>query len=185
MKNLLIETILSESNSMTFFHGGNLDDYQSFKSHKTGRYEFGVGLYLTTEPMVAERYSKGSRKLYIVTIAKGNDIDDSFLDYDKVVEFINKNVKSTLKKKLINICNDNKSNNKIPAYLLNNIIINNNAITSTKTGDFRNFLVSNNIDYEMVKNQFGYGDTTCVLYNTNKILNVERITMRDERFTKI
>ena len=65
----------SETNTMTFWHGGNLDDYnQGAINQKAGRYEYGPGLYLITKYSEAIKYAKGSRKLYKVTVEKGNNI---------------------------------------------------------------------------------------------------------------
>ena len=58
--------------TMTFWHGGNLDTSTDV-SHKTGRWEYGPGLYLTTQFDVVQKYAKGSRKLYRVVVEKGVD----------------------------------------------------------------------------------------------------------------
>ena len=102
IKNIIIseiQNILSENNStssptnnMTFWHGGNLDEYNEIISQKNGRYEFGAGLYLTTHYDTALKYSKGSRKLYLVTVEKGNDINNALLEPNIVKDFINSHI---------------------------------------------------------------------------------------------
>jgi hypothetical protein len=62
----------TEPNTMSLWHGGDLEGaYQETISHKKGRSEWGPGLYLTTHYGTAQKYSKGSRKLYMITIKKG------------------------------------------------------------------------------------------------------------------
>ena len=90
LKEMLIENIVtppSIPNTRNFWHGGNLSEYSDIIAQKNGRYEFGSGLYLTTQYDVAKKYAKGSRKLYIVTVELGTDIHDSVIDTTKAIDF--------------------------------------------------------------------------------------------------
>lgn len=158
-------------NTMNFWHGGNLDEYSDIIAQKNGRYEFGAGLYLITKYDIAKRYAKGSRKLYIVTVEKGNDIQDSFLDIEKCIDFVKTYVLVNKRKEIFSRLNEHNKDGKIKAYIFNNLIINHKAIKSSYTKYLRAFLVKNNIDYEIVNNAFGFGEDMMVLYNMNKIVN--------------
>ena len=174
-------------NSMNFWHGGNLDDYDDIIAQKNGRYEFGTGLYLTTSYEVASKYHKGNRKLYLVTVALGKEIHDATLDLEKAKQFINTYVLGSMRKLTWERLQRFNSNLKVPmegntikAYVFNNIIINNKAIKSSNTKFLRAFYVENGIDYEMVDNAFGWGEKMMVLYNMKKIVNTIVVKSTDK-----
>lgn len=181
-KNLLENIIIPPDipGTMNFWHGGNLDDYNDIIAQKNGRYEYGPGLYLTTHYGTAQKYSKGSRKLYLITIAQGQDITDSFLDINKVQDFIKMYVIGTMKKFIWEQIQKYIENGQIKAYIFNNIILNNKAIKSTTTQYLRTFYIDNGIDYEIVDNAYGWGEKMLVLYNMKKIVNVIQIKPGDK-----
>ena len=172
-KKLLSENTVtppSIPNTRNFWHGGNLSEYSDVIAQKNGRYEYGPGLYLTTQYDVAKKYAKGSRKLYIVTVALGNDIHDSFLETSKVIEFIKKYVIASKRKEMLYYIEKYNVDGKIKGYLFNNLILNHKAIKPSNTPMLRNFLVENGIDYEIINNAFGFGEDMMVLYNMKKIV---------------
>jgi len=169
-------------NTMNFWHGGNLDDYNDIIAQKNGRYEWGAGLYLITKYDVAAKYARGSRKLYIVTVEKGVDIDDALIDIEKAKQFVDTYVIKHLRKQIWERISNPKfvSDGKIMAYAFNNIILNEKAIKSTNTQYLRAFYVNNGIDYEVVDNPFGWGEKMLVLYNMKKIVNTIQIKPGDK-----
>jgi hypothetical protein len=162
-----------DSKVMYFWHGGNLDEYNDVIAQKSGRYEYGAGLYLTTELQVAIKYAKGSRRLYKIGVETGTEISDAVIDYDKIKLFIDKYViglkKGEVKERLSKYIIDGK----VKASYLNNIILNEKAIKPTNTYFLREFFVQNDIDYELVNNVYGWGETMMVLYNMNKIVDIQ------------
>ena len=92
---LLREVSISPSstpNTMSFWHGGRLDDaYEDSINQKKGRTEYGPGLYLTTHHGTARKYSKGSRRLYLLTVAKGNNADDITIPLEDMEKFVKEN----------------------------------------------------------------------------------------------
>jgi hypothetical protein len=184
-----VRKILSENHNveipdipgtMNFWHGGNLDNYDDIIAQKNGRYEYGPGLYITTSYDVATRYSKGSRKLYLVTIEKGKDIQDSYLSLDSVKDFMSKYVVSSKRKEiLLRLEKFTDGENMVPADVFNNNILNSKGIKSTNIRFLREFYVSNGIDYELVFNPFGWGEDMIVLYNMNKIVNTIQVKPGD------
>jgi hypothetical protein len=176
MKFIKLFETFDETEYMRFYHGGDLDDYKDFIPQKSGRYEYGAGLYLTTRLETAQKYSKGSRKLYMVSIKKGNDISDSYIDENKVLDFIKENVVRSKQTSILQYMKKYTENGKVDASVFNNLILNHKGIPSSKTNILREFLVSNNIDYEIVNNPFGFGsEVMLVLYNMDLILNYERL----------
>lgn len=167
-------------NTMNFWHGGNLDDYGDTVAQKNGRYEYGPGLYITTHYGTAQKYSKGSRKLYLITVEKGVDIHDATLDVDNVIKFISSFVIAGKRKEILGMMQKYFSNGKIRANTFNVILLNNKAIKPSNTINLRSFLVENGIDYEIVDNAFGWGEKMMVLYNMKKIANVIKIKPSDE-----
>jgi hypothetical protein len=188
IKNSLRKEILKEETiippdipgTINFWHGGNLDNYDDIIAQKNGRYEYGPGLYVTTHYNTAQKYSKGSRKLYLATIAEGKEISEAFLSMDAVKNFIKMYVIGTMKKYIYEQVQRYEENGQVKAYIFNNIILNNKAIKSTATKYLRSFYVANGIDYEIVDNAFGWGEKMLVLYNMKKIVNVIQIKPGDK-----
>lgn len=184
----VIKEVLSENeivppsipNTMNFWHGGNLDDYGDAIAQKNGRYEYGPGLYITTHYDTAKRYAKGSRKLYLVTVEKGVDINDAYLDEDKVRAFIKSYVIGSKRNLVLTRMEKYFENGQIKAHRFNVILLNNQAVKPSNTIHLRSFLVDNGIDYEIVINPFGWGEKMMVLYNMNKIVNVIKINPTDK-----
>lgn len=165
--------------TMNFWHGGNLNDYNDIIAQKNGRYEYGPGLYITTSYDVASKYSKGSRKLYLITVEKGKDIQDSFLSLGSVKSFIDKYVIGNKKKEIMMRLEKYVDGDMIPADVFNNIILNSKGIKSSNTRHLREFYIENGIDYEIVFNPFGWGEDMMVLYNMNKIVNTIQVKSGD------
>lgn len=167
-------------NTMNFWHGGNLDDYDDIIAQKSGRYEYGAGLYLTTHYDTAYKYSKGSRKLYLITVEKGVDINDAVLDYEPVKSFIQKYAVSSKRKEVFSRLERFNKDGKVKAYVFNNILINEKAIKPINTQELRKFLVSNGIDYEIVDNPYGWHEKMMVLYNMTKIVKTVIVKPSDK-----
>jgi len=169
----------STKETMTFWHGGNLDNYYDGVTHRAGHWEHGPGLYLTTQYDVVQKYAKGSRKLYKVIVEKGIDINDVYLPIDTVTEFVNKSVIKNKIKDVLEAIQRRERDNTINADTFLNIIINNNAIKNTNTNELRQFFVRNGIDYSIVDNAFGWGEKMMVLFNMTKIVKTERFKSTD------
>jgi hypothetical protein len=170
--------ITESTNTLTLYHGGRLDSgpEEDF-TPKKGRAQFSSGLYLTTHYGTAQRYAKGGRKLYRVTVEKGNDADDIIIPKEDCLEFVNRYcIKSKLKEVLFWI-------NKRPYIdgdIFINTIVNNDSLPSSKSGILRKFLVQHGIDYSVVDNAFGWHERMIVLFNLRKILNIEVIKPKDK-----
>lgn len=168
------------SSDMIFWHGGNLDGYNDIIAQKSGRYEYGPGLYATTHYDTARRYSKGSRKLYQITVERGNELNRSVIPLNSIISFINSFIMGKHKKEMIDAMNRYQVNGNVKAYLFLNNILNNKSIKPTYTKYLRQFLVDNGIDYEIVHNPFGWGESMIVIYNMKKIKSVKQFTAKDK-----
>lgn len=166
---------------MSFWHGGNLENsYADSISHKKGRFEFGPALYLSTHHGTAQKYSKGSRKLYHIVVKKGNDSRDINLDFDKVKQFVKQYIIKSKQKEVLSRYEKYVKENKLPTEIFSNVILNEDAIKPTNTNQMRTFLVENGVDYMMVSNAFGWGEIMLVLYNMKKIVSKEIVGPKDE-----
>lgn len=169
-------------NTLNFWHGGNLDEYNDVISHKKGRFEYGAGLYLTDSFEVVQKYAKGSRKLYLITVEKGNEINECKILKVKILKFIDrfviKSKKSLVLERLSRFLNDEALD--MDADTFNNTLLNLSAIKPSDTEHLRTFLIENGIDYELTSNIGGWGGKMMVLYNMDKIVNTIRITPKDE-----
>jgi len=167
-------------NNMQFWHGGDLDNYDDIIAQKNGRCEYGPGLYLTTHYDTAKKYAKGRRKFYLISVEKGNDINKSLLDIEKVKQFIFKYVIKSKQKEILQRVEKYNKENTIKGYIFNNILLNEKALSPRNTSNLRQFLIDNGIDYEIVDNPFGWGEKMMVLYNMKKIKDVRKITPNDK-----
>lgn len=175
----IIEIIEQEidKNVMRFYHGGNLDDIDSNYIFKTKKMEFGAGLYLTNDYRVVQKYTRGSRKLYLVEVYKGTDINDVELDFDLVIKFLKKLIGSNIAK-ILPYLEKRNENGKIEMIIVNNLLFNYNLVKGQKTRQLVNFYINNGIDYEITENSFGFGDKMMILYNTNKIKSIKKLNWR-------
>lgn len=165
--------------TMKFYHGGNLDFKSDYIINKKGRYEYGVGLYLTTSLEVAEKYAKGSRKLYEVIVSDGTQIKDVEIPLEQVTDFIKQNVLTKKRNEILNVISKYISNGKINASRLNTIILNYQAVPTSKINSLKELLLNNGVDYLIDHNTFGWGETTLVLFNMKKIISYKQISLKD------
>lgn len=176
--------LVRASKTLTLWHGGNLDYDQDSITHKGGRWEYGPGLYLITTYSIAMKYAKGSRKLYQVTISEGTDIKDVHLPMKDAKEFLKQHgTKSKLKdvfQRMDDLSARMKLADKIPAENFLIIIINEDAVKSSKANELRSFIVSHGIDYWIVDNAFGFTtNRMVVLFNSKRIVSKERMSGRE------
>lgn len=178
--------ILKESNSDTYqlYHGGSGLEY-SYKdtmSHSGGRWEHGPGLYLTNYWETANKYSKGSRKLYLVTIKKGIEDKDVRIPIEKIKEFVNDVVIKSKRKEVLSACDRvmlRMKNDDIHGDTLINIIINEDAISNTNTSKFQDFLIDCGIDCHIERSFGGRDEIVVVVINPKIIIKVEVIKNSD------
>lgn len=168
-----------------FWHGGNLDSFDDVISQKNGRYEYGPGLYLTTQFDVAQKYAKGNRKMYLISVVDGVDINNAVLPGEAVKEFIKSYVAGSKKKEIWERIQNYKVDEGFKAHNFHTIILNEKAIKPSNTSRLRQLYVDNGIDYEMVDNAFGWGEKMMVLFNMKKIaaVNILRPNQVPDKYT--
>ncbi len=166
--------------NLLFYHGGNLESLREFQSYRSNRQKYGTGLYLTSNYDVAKRYAKGNRKLYLVSVERGNDIENSFVTLSKLSDFMNSYFGKPATKKVLQFLSDRVENGRIPLFFVNNVLINSELIKPRNSGAWQEFLIQNGADYEIVENAFGYNDKMMVLYNIEKISSIKRIESSDK-----
>lgn len=154
----------SEAGTMSLWHGGNLDNLESFTTQKKGRYEYGSGLYLTTHYQTASKYSKGSRRLWLVTISKGNDGKTANLNMENVKTFVSNHIVKRKQPEILQRMEKYNKGGQISFDIFNNILLNEDALKSSETENLRRFIVDNGIDYISVSNAFGWGgNNDCIV----------------------
>jgi len=180
----LKEVIIAPSTTpgtISLWHGGRLDNaYDETISHKKGRWEFGPGLYLTSHYQTAQKYAKGSRRLYLITIAKGNDAKDTSIPIDKALIWCKDYVIRSKQAEVLGRLNKWVEHGEVKAYIFINVIINNDAIKNTDTAALRTFLVRQGVDYLTTDNAFGWHETMITLFNMAKIAEKKVVNPKDE-----
>lgn len=186
---LILEDYLTESATIQMYHGGNLeltprgtlhpDMFDKVPASK--RQEYGPGLYLTTSEKVVEKYAKGSRKLYKITLKRGRDISDVKLPISAIDELTESMGKAKVKKIKERIEGSRfEENGKVGAYIILNFCIN-DKLLQTERGrrGMRDFLVKHGIDYELHQSPFGWKESMIVLFNLKLIQKVEQLNKKD------
>jgi hypothetical protein len=185
VRKILSEEIIKEPHipgTLNFWHGGDLDSYDDIIAQKNGRYEYGPGFYAITHYDTALKYAKGSRKLYLVTVEKGIDIQYALLDVSAALDFIKSYVIGSKRKEILRRLQKYfTEDGKIKAYIFNNVMLNEKAIKSTNIMYLREFYINNGIDYEIIHSPFGWAkENMIVLYNMKKVVNVIRVKSGDK-----
>ena len=163
-------TASTAKDTMSLWHGGNLEvDLEATKKQAKGRFEFAPGLYLTTHYDTGLKYSKGLRKLYLVTIEKGNLLEKSLIDIDKATEFVKKNITKKDQTMVFDRFEKYIDSGVIKGYIFVNILLNNNLIKESNSDKLRDFLIMQGVDYSEVNNPFGWNEKMIVLFNMKKI----------------
>jgi hypothetical protein len=172
---------------MNLWHGGrDLEyNYREYPGSSKGNWEHGPGLYLTTHYLTARKYAKGNGKTYNVEIEIENkiNIEDINISLTSISEFVNNFVIGKKRKVFLDSVYENvermNSKDKIKASHFLNLIINFDAINSSKTKDLNNFLVENKVDYSVVNNYGGRNETVIVIFNNDMIKKVEFIPSKN------
>ena len=171
----------TESQCMSFWHGGNLDD-TSMRPQKKGRFEYGAGLYLITRYEVATKYAKGSRKLYLVTVEQGTDAHTSTIEFEAATKFVSSYIIKRMQPQVMTYIESNIERvGHLSADSFNAMVLNSAGLQARNTVELSQFLVNQGIDYELINNPFGWGQAVMmVLYNTRKINSVEQVMSKDK-----
>lgn len=148
----------SDSNLLTLYHGGNNleSSYDELRPTPKGRGYHGGGIYLSAKASIARGYAKGSRKLYEVTIEfnKGHDIEDVEIALDDMIAFVKSHVVARARKDIIDDLRANARRGEIEkthirASVLNNLIINYEAITPKNSVELRRFFIQHGVQYSV------------------------------------
>lgn len=169
----------AESDTITLYHGGRGLEYGGHREivpNAKGRWEHGPGLYLTTSYSRARSYAKGGRKVYKVVIRRGTNLRGSTISYQAVQQFTKQYIMARSRKSFIEDINTIMARydltDRVPSDVFVNLIINDNLLSSSKTPVLNKFLVDNGIDYSIVTNYGGSGETVVALFNRNLIVDV-------------
>lgn len=174
---------------MKFWHGGNLDSFdpsQNDFNQKSGAYEYGPGLYLTTHYETATKYAKGNKKLYVVEVepGSGTDADEVLIDATtkefkgQLAALCKGSFRKEILERLITK-QERLGKGGVPILSLVNLLINFEALQPSKTGALRQYLVDSGADYSLVNSPFGWGEVMMVLYNGNLVSNITRVKPND------
>lgn len=166
------------------WHGGrNLESNYKESLPAKGLWEHGPGLYLTTSYERAVKYAKGGGKTYMVSVEDGKFAKDVQISSNNVFEFITDYVIGKKKLVVAKAVHENmkrmSNSDSICAETFLNIMINEEAITKSKSHLLNDFLVENKVDFNLVKNYGGANETVLVILNRDKIKKVAPISAKN------
>ena len=167
----IVESWRVTAETLTLWHGGDLDTTQDYIAHRGGRWEYGPGLYLTTHYDTAKKYAKGSRKLYRVVVRKGIDLPDANIKMDAVKDFVNVCVIKSKRKDVLERLTKHAKGSSLNGEIFVNVMVNEEAVKNTDTGKLREFLVRNGVDYAIVDNAFGWHERMVVVFNMDAVIS--------------
>lgn len=181
-KNYISEAIIEPStakDTISLWHGGNLEYGAQDVEYRKGRHEFGLGLYLVSHHGTAMKYAKGQRKLYLVTIKKGTDIKDVKIPLDDIKKFAEVNLSKAKGKELFLRLEKFIKDGNVDANILSNVFVNENLFNKNNAKPFQKFLIDQGVDYITEKHSFGWGELMVVVVNPKVIISTQKVTSKD------
>lgn len=169
------------------WHGGrDLEySYKELRGSKNGKWEHGAGLYLTTHYDTAYSYSKGGGKTYLITldIDPDKDLYSKKITIDEALNFISNNCKKNKLSLLSTDLNENLKRNGNMEYVsldvLQNLIINHEAIANSKSYLLNEFIVNCGVQYGLVSRFKGRDEQVLVIYDRDTIKKVKPIPSKE------
>lgn len=163
--------------TLTLWHGGNLDAPPPSMG-RSGRIEFGPGLYLTTHYDTARKYAKGSRALYQVVIRKGTDIDTVRVSAGEASALVRRVAPRKLQQDILSRLERFASD--VPVSVVVNNLINSDALRPAHHETVRQWLVEQGADYAIEDHAFGWHERMVVVFNPEVIVSKMRIRPDDD-----
>ena len=173
-----LKTLLEDINSNTFkmYHGGKRWSRipSELYSHKQGRYECGVGIYLTNDYNTARKYAKGSRVVHLVEVDKNfKELGDIKIPLTEILDFVKNLSGLRHKSEIITSLTNNAARmntDYVRGDILNNLIVNYEAGAGNVGIKISNYFVSRGAD---AKFELQSGDEYwLVVFNPNIIKKV-------------
>lgn len=164
-----------EENTFKMYHGGKRWTRipTEIIATKKGRYEAGIGIYLTNNYETARRYGKGSRVVHLVYVDKNfKDISEVRIPLKEVITFLKGLAGLRHREEIILSITDIASrsdDNTIAAEILNNCVV--NYELGNVGIKISNYLVSKGIDAHLQRQ--GNGEVWLIVFNPNIIKKVE------------
>lgn len=140
-----------KNTTVRLFHGGK--DLPSKLSElmpsRTGRAEFGAGLYLTNNVERAMSYAKGSRRLYEVEVdlSQAQSLRDAYLPFERIHEWAKEHLSAPRRTQLMADIERRNENGYVSANVVNNLMINLNLLTAKNSLPMNELLRSAHADY--------------------------------------
>lgn len=172
---------------ITLWHGGrNLEyNYKELTSHSNGRWEHGVGLYTTTHYDTAQKYAKGGGKTYLITMDLDTEksVSNIKVSSEKALDFLGTYCKKNKLKEVSTLLHENmkRLNNmdEISIEIVQNLLLNCDAITPSKTKHLAEFMVENGVQYGLAPNFGGRTETVIVIHDKSIIKKVTAIASKN------
>jgi len=172
--------LLSENqeNLIKLYHGGSLwqSEGPTIFPSKKGRYEHGVGIYLTTKYETARKYAKGNKVVLAVYVDPNFvKIEQVKLPASDIISFIKSVPKMKNKKEIINaIMNyESRTNEPVPLNVLNNLVVNFEAGSGNAGILINKFFVLNGVDAEVANFS---GEDWLIVFDTSIIKKWEKVS---------
>ena len=191
LKSILNEADSIQSNTFKMYHGGRRWEQipTELYSSKQGRYECGVGIYFTNHYNTARKYAKGSKVVHLVEIDRNFvDIEKVKIPFEDVVNFVKNAYGMKHKKEIINDLTGRWKTSEVPAFVLNNLIVNYEAGSGKVGIEILKYFLSKGIDASVIKRS--NDENWLVVFNPRiiksvKVVNPTKLTKDDYKLPPI
>lgn len=168
--------------TLVLWHGAHRwEGPPQLKPAGKGKSEEGSGLYLTTSEQTARKYAKGGGTILRFEVDSNLKLlEDVKLDTQDVIEFISSIPRLRNRAKVVDdirrVAARQRDPSKLPAYVVENLMVNHDALKGEAGPLLAQWFVSRGIDANVIRRS---GEDWLVLYNLDKIRSYRR-AMADE-----
>ena len=177
------ENVENPTGVVRMWHGSKRwDGLPEIRAPKKGRYEAGVGIYLTSSYERARSYAKGGGSTMLITLKPNiRYAYNVFIKVDTIVQFLNRLSKTDKKLQLIRndiVANaERMKSDSVRAQILINLFVNYEAGLGKNGLELADFLQKNGVDANL-ENQSG-GEKWIVVINPDIIAKIGKVSAKD------
>lgn len=145
--------------------------------------EEGSGLYLTTSEQTARKYAKGGGVVMRFEVDSNLKLlEDAKLDTEDAIRFVSSIPRLRSRQKVVDgimrVAGRQRDPKQIPAYVLENLMVNHDALKGAAGPMLAQWFVSKGIDANLIRRS---DEDWLVLYNLDKIVSYRRARPEEVR----
>ena len=178
-----METKVGNEVPLQLWHGGRLEGPAEPRPSRSGHYESGPGIYLTTQYERARRYSRGGKSTYIVTLSTPiRWLEDVKVSADVMVQWVHETPGLRHKREITNdLLAAGTKLGSVPLLYLVNHVVNYQALQGRHGVELARWLVSQGVDASL--DHHSTNEDWVIVYNPSIIKNTKLVKAKDVDWT--